>query len=186
IGCRDSTAPPSGTIDVTVKSTGSDVDPDGYVVTVDARLTRHVEANTTTTFAGIAPGDHSVSLGNLATNCTVSDANPRGVTVVAEASVTAEFPVACISRTGSVRLTINTTGSGLDPDGYRLRVDDAPERAVATNDVLVLVDLHEGSHTLSLGGVASNCTVGSSGASVNVRFGDTTPFHLAVTCGVKG
>jgi Tol biopolymer transport system component len=183
VACRDSTGPARGTIEVTVTSTGSDVDPDGYLVTVDSRLTRHVAANAAITFADIDAGEHSLLLGSVASNCTVGDANPRSVTVLAEATVTAPFPVACTSRTGSMRITINTTGAGLDPDGYSLRVDNGPEHSVATNDVLDLTDMKEGIHTLFLGDVARNCTVsGASGRTLPVVFANTTAVQFSIGC----
>jgi len=183
VACRDSSAPTRGTIDVTVRSTGNDLDPDGYVVTLDSRKTQNATLNSTIEFTGVAPGNHSVSLGNLASNCTVSDGNPRSVRLEAQATVTANFPVACVERTGSVRLTINTTGAGTDTDGYRVRIDFRAERAVAANEVLVLTEIHEGVHTLALTDVADNCVLtGGNQRDVSVGYADTTALQFSIAC----
>ncbi len=183
VGCLDSAAPARGTVDVTVESTGTDLDPDGYVVTLDSRQTQRVTLNSKTEFASVGAGKHWVTLANVSANCTVGHENPRPVTVPADASVTADFSVACSVRTGSVRLTTSTLGAALDADGYRLRIDDGTELAVATNGVAVLTQIHEGAHTLSLSDVASNCTLsGESQRTVNVGYADTTALQFSIAC----
>jgi WD40 repeat protein len=186
-GCNDSTAPPNGTIQVTVTSTGNDIDPDGYTVTVDSRLSTHVAASNTIAFAGLATGDHSVRLDNLASNCTVTGANPRTVSVVAEATATASFAIACVARTGIVRVTIRTTGVPLDPDGYRLSVDGGSPQLVPANGDVTLADIREGGHTLTLSDVASHCVVGgTSQNNVTVLFAGTTQSQFSIVCTGKG
>jgi WD40 repeat protein len=182
-GCNDSTAPANGTIEVTVASTGSDIDPDGYTVLVDSRVWAHVTASNTIALAGVPAGDHSIRLDNLASNCTVTGANPRTVSVVADGTVTASFPITCVSRTGIVRVTIATTGAALDPDGYRISVDGGPPRLAPTNGDLTLADIREGSHMLTLSDVASNCAVGGTTQNtVTVLFAGTTQSRFSVVC----
>jgi hypothetical protein len=90
-------------------------------------------------------------------------------------------------RTGTVNLTINTQGTGLDADGYRLRIDDGAERAVAPNGVVVLTDLHEGAHRLMLSDVADNCALaGGSEHTVNVAYAVTTTYQLSIGCSSHG
>jgi Tol biopolymer transport system component len=145
VACDDATAPNDGAIQVTVLNTGSDLDPDGYTLSVDTRLPMSVRANQTITFSGLPAGDHMVRLGNLASNCQVDGANPRPVSVLSGATATASISVACIAvrrlafaltndgnseiytinsnGTGATRLTTNTAWDGepaWSPDASRL------------------------------------------------------------------
>jgi hypothetical protein len=74
---------------------GDTLDPDGYTVTVDGARSLAVGLNEVVTFAELAEGDHSVELGGVAKNCTVSGANPRDVSVNPEDTVEAGFAVSC-------------------------------------------------------------------------------------------
>src|SRR5947207_1062063 len=71
----------TGSLTVTTSTTGSDLDPDGYTVTLDGGATSQpIATNGSVSFTGPA-GDHSVALSGVAANCTVSGANPRTATV---------------------------------------------------------------------------------------------------------
>ena len=103
IGCEQSGpiepgggyALPVGSIQVTTVTTGSQLDPDGYVLTVDDEERRSIGLNATTTFVEIEEGDHDVQLAGWLSNCEVAGANPKTVTVVASTTVSASFEVAC-------------------------------------------------------------------------------------------
>jgi hypothetical protein len=60
--------------------------------------------------------------------------------------------------TGNVTVEILTTGTNLDPDGYSLRLGGQAPRAVAVNDTVSFVALPIGDYTLTLSGIAANCT----------------------------
>src|SRR3989442_3364638 len=136
--------PDLGTLAVTVATSGSDIAPDGYTVTVDGSLSQSVGANGLVTFTGLAAGDHTVSLSGVASNCTVSGDNPRTISLIAGVVGTTSFSVSCaaIPKTGNVTVTTNTTGSSLDPDGYTVTVDGNQARAsrkIGTGHVLTPV-----------------------------------------------
>src|SRR5204862_6685712 len=82
--------PPTGDLTVTTTTTGSSLDPDGYTVTVDDATSQSIATNGSVTFIGLSPGPHSVSLSDVAANCTVTSANPVTVTVVAGETATAD------------------------------------------------------------------------------------------------
>jgi hypothetical protein len=89
-GCESSTEPgeqsKSKAIEITTITTGEDIDPDGYIVelcqvsALGCRLW-HVSANgkRSHSFFGGPYGDHTVELGDVASNCVVSGDNPRVV-----------------------------------------------------------------------------------------------------------
>src|SRR5437762_1781029 len=66
-----SCAPTTGSLAVTTNTTGSNLDPDGYTLTVDGGQSRAIGINNTVTISGLSPGNHSVQLNGLAQNCTV-------------------------------------------------------------------------------------------------------------------
>src|SRR5207237_3395148 len=81
--------PPTGNLTVTNSTTGQDLDPDGYTVTVDGGQSRSLGVNTSTTYPGLTATSHTVELTGVAGNCTVSGQNPRTVTVSTSENTTA-------------------------------------------------------------------------------------------------
>jgi len=176
----------NGSLTVTTSTTGSNLDPDGYTVTADGSVSQPIATNGSVTFTGPA-GDHSIALSGVASNCTVSGANPRTVTVPAGGTATTTFAVSCAATTGSLAVTTSTTGSSLDPDGYTTTVDGGASQAVATNGSVTFTGLSAGSHSVALSGVASNCTVsGANPQTVTVPSGGTASTTFSVSCAASG
>jgi hypothetical protein len=90
-------SPPSGTgdLEVTTATTGENLDPDGYTVTVDGTSSQPVGITGSVTFTDLAAGDHSVELGDIANNCTVSGQNPRDISVPVSGIAQVTFEVSC-------------------------------------------------------------------------------------------
>ena len=97
-------APPSveryGSVVVTTKTSGSNLDPDGYVVRTDgywdySASPTPISVNGTVTIRGIAAGGHSMSLDNVAPNCHDASLEDRPIRVVAEAVIQVVFEVVC-------------------------------------------------------------------------------------------
>ena len=179
----------NGTLTVTTSTTGSDLDPDGYTVTVDGGATSQpIATNGSVSFTGPA-GDHTVALSGVAANCSVSGANPRTVTVPSGGTVSTTFSVSCAATgggTGSVTVTTSTTGSNLDPDGYTVTIDGSFSQPIATNGSVTFTG-PSGDHSLALSGVASNCTVsGANPRTVTVPSGGTTTTTFSVSCAATG
>lgn len=86
---------PTGSLQVTVATTGEDLDSDGYRCSLDGGASRAVAVNGQTTFTGLDGGNHSVELTDIADNCTVSGTNPHNVTVTAGATAQTTFQVSC-------------------------------------------------------------------------------------------
>src|SRR4051794_36012822 len=110
MSCADLNAPPPpafGYIQTTVSQTGLDLDTDGFIVTLDGvQSARTADASQFQKFF-VQLGAHSVSLSNIAANCTVDGPNPRPVSLVEGQVVSVVFEVACV-RTG---ITVTTTTS---------------------------------------------------------------------------
>ena len=168
-------APGTGTIRVRVATSGSPVDPDGYVVQLDGGDPGlPVGTDGEVTFAAVAAGAHAIALTAVAPNCSVDGEASRSVTVTAGETADLSFAVTCAQPAASVHLTTTTTGSSVDPDGYLVSVDDGVSQVIGTNASLDLEGLGPGTHTLTLSGIAGNCHLdGANPRTVEVTAGST-------------
>lgn len=102
LGCGDSSAPAApttGALEITVSTEGPDVDPDGYVLSIDDKLGQAVDVNATVTISALSSGKHLVWLEGLAPNCSVHGTNPRLVEVVNyKAFSPVSFSVGCVTK----------------------------------------------------------------------------------------
>jgi hypothetical protein len=172
---------------------GFDVDPDGYVVGVDAEdagarssttIRKPVGTNAMTTFSALAEGEHELELTGLAPNCAVDGVNPQTVTVIAEMVASAVFHVECV-LTGSIEVAIHTTGASLDldPDGYAVTIDAGQRRLIGINETTTFTGLTAGEYELELTDLASNCGAeGANPRTVPVSGGETAQVSFAVEC----
>src|SRR6266550_1302156 len=92
VSCAATTT--TGSLTVTTTTSGSS-QPSGYTVTVDASQSQTIGTSSSVTFTSLPAGSHSVALTNVASNCTVSSANPQAVTVPSGGTVTASFSASC-------------------------------------------------------------------------------------------
>jgi len=105
-GCSDSSAPPASAavIEVTTSTTGAsaDMDPDGYIVSVDSRGARAIDDNAVLSFEGLPNGTYRVALNGLAPKCVLEGPNERDVEVAAQTGAAARvmvlFTVSCKSE----------------------------------------------------------------------------------------
>src|SRR5205809_1045883 len=96
VSCTATTT--TGTLSVTTATTGQS-QPTGYTLNVTGPsfptgASEPIGPNATVT-ATVTAGDYQVSLSGVPSNCTVSAANPRMVSVPAGGTATATFTVSC-------------------------------------------------------------------------------------------
>ena len=84
----------SGSLTVTTSTTGYNLDPDGYTVTIDGTNSQPIVTNASVTVTAPA-GANPVALSGVAANCTVSEANPQTAAVPAGGAATTTFTVTC-------------------------------------------------------------------------------------------
>ncbi len=170
---------------MSTSTTGSNVDPDGYTVTVDGGASQPIGTNGSVTFTALPAGNHTVALSGVAGNCSVSGGNSQTVNVPAGGTASTSFAVSCasVSGDGSLTVTTSTTGSDLDPDGYTVTVDGgAASQPIATNGSVSFTG-PAGDHQVALSGVAANCTVGGANPRmVSVPAGGTATTTFSVSC----
>ena len=154
----DETGPVTGTLQVSLTTSGDGNDPDGYLVLVNHTVQRPAPANGTVDVEALPPGDQEVALEGLSANCSAQSEAVLQVTLAAGDTARVSFEVACLAATGTIRAATSTTGTDLDPSGYAITVDDAPAAPVEPTGTS-LVTATAGAHTVSLGGVNGNCAV---------------------------
>src|SRR6266480_1562964 len=202
--------PGVATLAVSTSTSGSDLDPDGYTVTVDGGTSQSIGTNGLASFIGLAAGDHtvdggqskaiginntltisglspgnlSVQLNGLAQNCTVSS-NPRTVSITAGSTTKTTFSVGCTATTGTLKVTTSTSGS-VPTNNYTVTVDwnTASAQQIAPNNGSVsFSNLSATGHSVALSGFPANCTVTSANPqSVNVPAGGTATAPFTVSC----
>ena len=84
---------------------------------------------------------------------------------------------------GNVQVTASTTGADLDPDGYTVAVDGGAGRSLAVNGTVTFSQLSAGDHTVTLSGIAANCTPsGQNPRTVAVSAGAAAQTVFQVAC----
>src|SRR5205809_5890191 len=92
--------PTTGELVVTTATTGSNL-PAGYTVMVDNGQPKTIGTTGNVTYPGLAAGDHMVAL-SVASNCTVSGASRRTVTVPAGGTGHGDFTIDCAPPTAEL------------------------------------------------------------------------------------
>jgi hypothetical protein len=181
------TPPPApGALTVTTQTSGVDPDADGYTISLDGGTGQPIATDASVTILNLAAGDHGVSLAGVADNCQVTGENPRSIPVVSGATAATTFEVTCTAlppTTGTIELTVATSGASPDPDGYGFAVDGGAPQPIGVNATVSVADLPAGTHTVALSGAAANCTItGDSQRTVTVPAGGTVQVVWTVTC----
>ena len=175
----------TGAIAVTVNSSGPE-DPDGYTISIDGALAGGIGVDGTLTFFQIPAGDHTVALGGVGANCDIDGESARVVPVTAGETAAVRYDVTCApppASAGSLGVSVSSSGSPADPDGYTVSVDGGDARPIAVNGALTIEALAAGPHAVLLGGLAGNCAVaGDNPRNVEVAAGATAPVAFTVTC----
>ena len=89
--------------------------------------------------------------------------------------------------TGMLQVTVSTIGADLPTSGYTVSVDSGAGQAVPVNGATILSGVSAGRHSVTLYGVAPNCSLnGVNTRAVDVIAADTVPVAFAVGCAAVG
>jgi large repetitive protein len=178
--------PEVGSIRITTNTTGTDVDANGYQVSIDGGQGQSIGADATSTIGGVPAGAHTIQLSDVAGNCTVANGTSRDVSVAPGVTAIVDFTVTCTAippSTGSIRITAATTGPDPDANGFRFSIDGGQSQSIASNATRTIGSVPAGAHTIQLSDVAGNCTVpNGSSKGVTVSPGVTAIVDFNVTC----
>jgi hypothetical protein len=183
------------TLRITVTTSGSFLDADGYEISMDRTgcsaspcvWLYQVEATGAVQIADLTPGYYNLQLVGLAPNCVVEGGDRRTLEVPAGVVTRVAFTVSCVTPAHFSTLVIGTVsvGAGSDPDGYTVRVDHGDWQAIGIGETLTVPSLAPGVHSVFLGGLASHCDVIFGDNPLNVTI-DAYPMVTAsftVYCG---
>jgi hypothetical protein len=181
---EDLSAPTTGALEIRTATSGAEVDPDGYLVQMDAEQPRAIEPSSTLRTGDVAPGTHSIRLVGIAPNCVLAGDNPRSVNIVVDETASVLFELTCSVTTGTLTVTTTTTGLSQDPDGYTIRIDGGARQPMAINAVFQIITV-SGPHSVSLSGVAPNCRIdGKNPRKVVVSSGSNGRADFNIACSV--
>jgi hypothetical protein len=172
----------TGDIRVTTVTTGSDIDPDGYIVQLNQQSRATIGVNSAATVQFVAPGTHTVSLSGVATNC--SGGGAQTVTVTAGAQATALFNVSC-AAVAYLKVTSSATGTDADPDGVTVRIGQGTPIRVPLGTTHLRVPV--GQVAWTIGDIQPNCTLGgATSGSSTLAANDTVAVTAAESCTAIG
>lgn len=181
-----------GILEVSISTSGTRPDADGYAVTVsgeegDPSLQAVGPMGGTVRFPDLPSGTHSVRLESLAPNCSVQGSNPREFSMASGGTAQVVFTVVCPGP-GAVLVKTITTGSDLGDDGYVLAFwadSIRQEVLIGASDSLWISeeDLPSGTTFMTLEGIPANCWSPSGRWRPLAIHGDvTTRVDFSVEC----
>jgi len=192
----------SGSIEVSVSTTGPEQDADGYLLgaaSPHAYQSARLPATGTYTFTETELGDVDLVFYGVATNCTLSGPNPRRVNVKAGVIARISYVLNCLAS-GSIRITTVTTGADPDIDGYLIFERDRTtiesdishsftaglDIGLPPNGTTNVRALIPGDYRIAIQNVAPNCRVPVSASEpITIVAGVETSLTLTFTCSVS-
>lgn len=179
------TSDQTGNLEVTTTTRGENLDPDGYTVLINnGERSEPIGVADTVPFEGLAAGDQTVTLDDVANNCAVANGSRRRVNIIAGETVEETFNVTCSGSMGTLEISTSTTGSGFDDNRYTIEIDGTERGTIDADDEVPLeIELATGDHIVRLIDVDNNCRVaGNNPRTETVLTGETTRTTFQVTC----
>lgn len=165
---------------VSVTTTGLDIDPDGYQVTVDGSDQAATRPNGTILIR-LEPGSRSVALTGLMPNCTVNGLNSRTVIIADKAVAPAQFAVVCTATSGVIEVVMSGPVEGIP---FEVTLDGATQFPLNSGGPEYMMGVPAGHHVVSAS--ATGCSVETNPQSVTVTAGsltrDTVRVSFSATC----
>ena len=175
--------PTSVSLKVITATAGTNLDVDGYTISVDGGQAQSIGINASKTLSLNSTGTHSVLLAGLAANCTVNGSNPRTANVQSGAPAEVSFAITCAASLAVIQITTATTGSLVDPDGFTYSIDGGAPQAIGHNESKSVNVGTTGNHSVQLGSLPVNCSVsGGNTKTVNVAAGSPATASFSVVC----
>jgi hypothetical protein len=179
----DVDCPAWAVLQLTVTTSGKSLDPDGYRLQVDRESPEPIGANATLTLERAA-GLHTLTLSEMATNCSLQAANPTPVTLTSGDTTHLTLKVICISP-GAGRIVVTTHPSGIfsDPDGYTVTLDGSGGRHIGIDSTVTFPSVPSGVHSVKLSNLAPGCGFWlTNPKTVSVTAGATSTVRFDVIC----
>jgi hypothetical protein len=163
LGCGEEDSGPIQSetrIRVTISTTGGAADYDGYMLALGDVPPVRTSTSGTYDFA-VDPGTYAIRLTGVAPNCSVP-VNPLMVTASEGATVRVTIEVTCDVPRGQIEVSVITSGAVPDSDGYIVTMPvgflGLVRRNLAPNDTVSLGSFLPRNYSLTLNGIAANCS----------------------------
>ncbi|HEX6405783.1 MAG TPA: hypothetical protein VFZ90_01215 [Gemmatimonadales bacterium] len=85
----------TGSLSIATASSGAPLDPDGYTLSMDGAVRDTLGGVDQVIYPALAPGNHTIGLSLVASNCHVQGQNPRLVSIVPGQAASETFEVIC-------------------------------------------------------------------------------------------
>jgi WD40 repeat protein len=179
--CTDgATAPKTGILEVTFRTTGGDLDSDGFEIVVDAGRVAYAFGNTTIDIRELSAGTHTLTLKGVAENCAVQGSLPHSVTISPGVATSISVDIACVATAIAVRTQV--TGTDIQRT-YQLILNGASAGNIGADSSVVFGRLPPGTYTVALSIAGENCSVTSADpVTVEVSAGTTSPVVFEIAC----
>ena len=180
--CSSSGPGDPSTLRLSVLTTGSNPDPDGYTYALDAGTAVPMATNDVVVVGGLNPGPHDLTIGDVTGNCSVAGGATHSITLLQSDTTDILLTVSC-GEASSIRLTTVTSGGDPDLDGYTYSIDGSAPAVIGSNASVTVGGIVPGNHDLEITGVAGNCSLAGGGSrTVTVTQNATADVTLTVTC----
>ena len=167
---------------ITTTTTGLDIDSHGFRIVVDGTDRGTIGTNDSV-LTRINPGERTIALTAVASNCTLEGSSLRTVAIVDREVASIEFEVVCRATTGVIKVSVDA--SGMDADGsYLAMVDGAMESHLQRGSPAYIALVPPGDHVVSLR-PPSNCSVEDDEQPASVSAGELTRDTVDITFSVS-
>jgi hypothetical protein len=174
---------PSGVGNVQVTATTTDPSAENYVLLLDTQEQGSIAANGTQALQNLSAGFHSVGLTSIPANCSVVEDNPQPISVLSDSTVNLAFTVTCSAApTLSGALSIATTVTGNDPDGFLVSIDGAKAQPLGRQLGATITNVTIGTHTVELQDLDGCVVTEANPATVIVAAGENVSLDFTVSC----
>jgi len=168
---------------ITTTTTGLDIDPDGFRIVVDG-TDRGTAGSNTSVLTRMDPGDRTISLTAIASNCALDGPSTRSVTILDRQVASIEFEIVCTARTGVIAVMVEAGGVDTET-ASTATVDGAMASFVQPGIPAYLEPVPPGDHVVALI-PPSNCSVEHNEQLAAVTAGelirDTVEITFSVNC----
>ena len=144
----------SGTLTISTRTTGTEIDEDGYAIRLDGNTSLPIGYTADVTLVALRAGDHSLLLDGVASNCQVLGTNPRSVAVSADLTTAIVLEVGCTGSGGFLEISTATSGESKDSDGYEVAINARQAGTVGDDADPLRLFTAAGSHEVALSGSA--------------------------------
>lgn len=170
----------TGDLRVNVTTTGPDQDLDGYVMLVGNFTGALLPSSGQVTLPFIFPGTYTLTLTDVASNCTYGGV--QNATITAGQLTTVNFTVTC-TPVAVLKVVAATSGNDPDIDGYAITTGTAISAARVQANGTTYVRANTGTVNWQLTDIQPNCSIaGSTSGSATVAPGDTVTIDATATC----